>query len=354
MVKSTKLTTKPQVSNFGRYRNHLGVISTPQPQPSGYVRININGKKHYIHRVMAVTFQLPKRDDQDEIDHIDGDPSNNRLDNLRWASRSEQIRHSYATNKTRASSAPKRSKPVLGRALGTQEWTQYPSIQEAARALGLNHGHISACCGGRTKRTGDYEFKWGEANEAAVLPGEVFKPYETAWVSNFGRYRNCRGVISTPKPRTNGYVEIRINGKTHYIHRVMAVAFDLPKRDDQDTVDHIDGNPSNNRLDNLRWASRSEQVRHSYATNKKRASNAPKQSKPVLGRALGTQGWTQYPSTMEAARGLGLNSGHISACCGGKRKRVGEYEFKWAEANEEAVLPGEVWCVVNLTINNSM
>jgi plasmid maintenance system antidote protein VapI len=341
MVKSTKATTKPQVSNFGRYRNYLGVISTPKPQSSGYVQIMINRKHHQMHRVMAVTFDLPRRDDQDTVDHIDGNPSNNRLDNLRWANRSEQVRHSYATNKTRASNALKRSKPVLGRALGTQEWTQYPSTAEAARALGLQHANISACCGGKQKRTGEYEFKWAEANE--VLPGEVWRPYETAWISNFGRYKNCHGVISTPKPRTSGYVCIKINGKTHHIHRVVAVAFGLPRRDDQDTVDHIDGNPSNNRLDNLHWANSSEQICHSYATNKTRASNAPKLSKPVLGRALGTQEWTQYPSKNEAARILGVHSGSISACCRGKRKRTGEYEFKWAEANEVAVLPGEIW-----------
>jgi hypothetical protein len=123
----------------------------------------------------------------------------------------------------------------------------------------------------------------------------------------------------------------------------MAVAFDLPRRDDQDTVDHIDNNPSNNRLDNLRWANRSEQVRHSYATNKTRGSSAPKLSKPVLGRPLGTEEWTQYPSIMEAARALGLFNSAISACCRGKAKRVGEYEFKWADVNEAAVLPGEIW-----------
>jgi hypothetical protein len=123
----------------------------------------------------------------------------------------------------------------------------------------------------------------------------------------------------------------------------MAVAFDLPRRDDQDTVDHIDNDPSNNRLDNLRWANRSEQIRHSYATNKTRGSNAQRTSKPVLGRVLGTQEWTQYPSTQEAARALGLTRGNVSNCCNGKYKRTGEHEFKWAEANEEALLPGEIW-----------
>ena len=33
----------------------------------------------------------------------------------------------------------------------------------------------------------------------------------------------------------------------------------------------------------------------------------------------------------------------VSACCRGKQKRAGEYEFKWAEANEVAVLPDEIW-----------
>ena len=226
---------------------------------------------------------------------------------------------------------------------GTQEWTQYPSTIGAARMLNVDHGSISACCRGKQKRVGDYEFKWAEANEVAVLPGEVWKPYESVLVSSFGRYKNSDGILSNPKSRPDGYIAIRINKKTNQLHRMIAMAFQMPRREDQDTVDHIDGNPSNNRLDNLRWANRSEQVRHSYATNKKRASSAQRTSKPVLGRALGTQEWTQYPSTNEAARALGLDSGSISGCCRGRYKRVGEYEFKWAEANEAAVLPGEEW-----------
>jgi hypothetical protein len=191
--------------------------------------------------------------------------------------------------------------------------------------------------------TGGYEFRYGEANEAAVLEGEVWKPYESAWVSSFGRFKSSLGVVSTPKPKRSGYVSVRVNGKLHQLHVLMAIAFGLPKRDDQDTVDHIDNNPSNNRLENLRWASRSEQVKHSYATNKNRASSAPKQSKPVEGRVLGAEEWVPYVSSHEAARGLGLKSGGISACCRGVQKQTGGYEFRWGEANEVEVLEGEIW-----------
>jgi hypothetical protein len=292
---------------------------------------------------MAIAFGLPKRDDQDTVDHIDNNPSNPRLENLRWASRSEQVKHSYDTNKNRASSAPNQSKPVEGRVLGAEAWVPYASSNEAARSLGLNTGGISGCCSGVCKQTGGYEFRWGVANEVAVLEGEVWKPYESAWVSSFGRYKSSKGVVFTPKPKRSGYVEVCCNGKVHQLHRMMAIAFGLPKRDDQDTVDHIDGNPSNNRLENLRWANMSEQIKHSYATNKNRASNAPKLSKPVEGRVLGGEAWVPYASSMEAARSLRLAQGHISACCRAERKQTGGYEFRYGEANEVALLEGEVW-----------
>jgi hypothetical protein len=143
MVKATK-ATKPQVSSLGRFKSSRGVVFTPKPQKNGYVSVFCNGKNHRIHVLMALAFGLPKRDDQDTVDHIDNDPSNNRLENLRWASRSEQTQHSYATNKNRGSSATRTSKPVEGRVLGAEEWVPYVSSNEAARGLGLKSGHISA------------------------------------------------------------------------------------------------------------------------------------------------------------------------------------------------------------------
>ena len=124
----------------------------------------------------------------------------------------------------------------------------------------------------------------------------------------------------------------------------MAQAFKLPRKEGQDDVNHIDGNPPNNKLWNLEYVSRSENIRHSFKTNTNRKSNATKRSKPVLGRQLGTELWTEYPSVMEAARILNLKPGNVSAACRGKRNRTGNYEFKFnKDATEPEVLEGEEW-----------
>ena len=164
-----------------------------------------------------------------------------------------------------------------------------------------------------------------------------------AQVSSRGRFRSTKGIISKPSPRADGYVEVAVNGKKYLLHRLIAIAFRLLWAEGQRTINHIDGNPSNNALSNLEFASRSEQIHHSYATNTERKSSARKQSKPVHGRRVNDTNWVRYPSAREAARQLGLDPGHISACCRKTQHQTGGYEFELAESSEPEQLDGEEW-----------
>ena len=47
-VKNTQRVA--QVSSFGRFRNTLGVVSSPSPRPDGYVSVVIHHKRYYVHR----------------------------------------------------------------------------------------------------------------------------------------------------------------------------------------------------------------------------------------------------------------------------------------------------------------
>ena len=57
-------------------------------------------------------------------------------------------------------------------------------------------------------------------------------------------------------PTKSGYASVKVNNRRYLIHRLMAIAFELLKDEGQDTVDHIDNDPSNNHIHNLRWATR--------------------------------------------------------------------------------------------------
>ena len=54
-----------------------------------------------------------------------------------------------------------------------------------------------------------------------------------------------------------GYRVVKIKYKRYYVHRLIAETF-IPNFQNKPCVDHIDRNPSNNSVENLRWATISE------------------------------------------------------------------------------------------------
>lgn len=60
---------------------------------SGYYRVSIRNQKYLVHRVIFSLFNMQKDIESFELDHIDGDKLNNKLDNLRLVTSSTNSRN---------------------------------------------------------------------------------------------------------------------------------------------------------------------------------------------------------------------------------------------------------------------
>ena len=70
------------------YTNRVGYFRV------GFVIAPYKKKDFYIHRLLAKHF-IPNPENKSEVNHIDGKPSNNNLNNLEWCTKSENALHAY-------------------------------------------------------------------------------------------------------------------------------------------------------------------------------------------------------------------------------------------------------------------
>lgn len=96
-------------------------------------------------------------------------------------------------------------------------------------------------------------------------------------VSNLGRIKSLpRKQIAVPtrsctfkekiliQQIVSGYCIVFIMKKHLSVHRLAAMAF-IPNPENKRTVNHKDGNKLNNNIENLEWATHSENIRHAYS-----------------------------------------------------------------------------------------
>ena len=198
------------------------------------------------------------------------------------------------------------------------------------------------------------------------------KGYEGKYqVSNLGNVKslldkqlNKREMILKPSLSHKGYLKVFLSKdskkSSKTIHRLVAEAF-IPNLENKKTVNHIDGNKANNRVDNLEWLSNSENQKHAWRLGLKQGLKGEKN--PMYGKKLPNEVKLKISKTLKgkmagekhpmygryedkspsakkviclnnkqifnciksAGREAGLkNPSSISACCRGKRNISGK------------------------------
>lgn len=172
------------------------------------------------------------------------------------------------------------------------------------------------------------------------------KGYEWLYMaSDWGRIKSLlfwKEKIMKQSRLPKGYMFVILwknNKCTHkYVHRLKAIAFH-PNPENKRTVNHLDGNPSNNWYnaygkDNVAWATDSEQHQHAYKTLRRKNPSAGKfwknnpTSKKVNQYTLTWEFIKRWDSMADIQRKLWYNYVAISMCCSWKYKTSRWYIWK--------------------------
>lgn len=131
-------------------------IVKPILMKNGYYCVSLGTKKEYLHRLLAIEF-IENPYNKKEIDHIDGNPQNNDINNLRWATHEENMNNKVTRSKMTKThtgmigSRCHNSKVVFQYDLNKNFIRKWDSIASIHRETGFSSGCISKCCRGLQK-----------------------------------------------------------------------------------------------------------------------------------------------------------------------------------------------------------
>lgn len=179
---------------------------------------------------------------------------------------------------------------------------------------------------------------------------EIWKPipdYEGFYeASNLGNIRSVkrsttRGrILKQHIGKRNGYCHVSLSKHnvivTRRVHKLVYMAFHpdiyLPKGyDKRYTLDHVDGDKTNNRLDNLELCSQSENQLRAY-----RLGINGKSTRKVIDITTGKV----FESLTDAALSVGSKSrSAITRVCKGNRSQYRDHKFAYLEDYENGTIP---------------
>lgn len=140
----------PIINNISDHRFLRGrILRQYKNKNNGYLYLRYvddNGKKHreLSHRTIAKAF-LPNPNNYGDINHINGNKEDNRVENLEWCTRSHNIQHAFAIGLSKVTEKQKelsRRKVLIIYPNGST--IVAPSVKEASKIMG--YAHYNSLC----------------------------------------------------------------------------------------------------------------------------------------------------------------------------------------------------------------
>lgn len=331
-----------EASTLGNARvlvsNRVGRANIPtvlkQEDSNGYSRVTLkNGKLRSakgIHRFVALAF-IPNHDaNKTEIDHIDMNKKNNKINNLRWCSHDENMEY-YKKH------IEYKGKVICQYDLNNnlvQKWDDLREILKENSDYKIDRMYHAF--NEKSKSQYGYIWRYEDKNEIKIQDDENFKKmgnyangdYSSFELSNYGNVRNIKRNNILSGNMDNNYKSVclrdNITKKGIYfkIDRLVGDFFLDGKTEEKNIILHKDGNKLNNKSDNLEWAT-SEQLMKAKCGVKIRQLDLETGDEIAI-----------FNSIMEACEKNNLDGNKrigVSKCCRGINKTA--FGYKWEYVN---------------------
>lgn len=192
-----------------------------------------------------------------EIDHINNDHTDDRIQNLQRLTKRDHCRKTSATHNGEIGQKIAKTQGHSGVARNpqTDQVIEFESIRQLAKKIGVDAPNIHRFL--RTGKSPPGLFSDITFDSHDYFPDELFKTHPTLHieVSNYGRVRHGRRMTYGSN---DAYGYCIYSSKR--VHDLVLETFVGQRPSNDHTGDHKDRNTSNNRLNNLRWSSPSEQI----------------------------------------------------------------------------------------------
>lgn len=151
-----------EINQYGDVRNiHTKYIKMKRTNAWGYNDVKLKGKDKkfhtkLVHRLVAKTFYdiSEERSNILQVNHIDGNKTNNFIANLEWVTGKQNVQHAYDTGIRK----PSGGRGKIRRIKNLETGEIFDNMAECAKSVNGDSGNISRCVRGLIKSYKGYHF----------------------------------------------------------------------------------------------------------------------------------------------------------------------------------------------------